>query len=74
VTARRPIAEKIMAVAGTFSALAGELEGHIELTDPRVQASLLDAATMLVMGSDTKDMGLLMTPPPSPFNGLGEDD
>jgi hypothetical protein len=48
-----------MAVAGTFNALAGELDGLIELTDPRVQVALLNASTMLVMSSDTRDMGIM---------------
>lgn len=59
----RRSAEKIMAVAGVFNALAGELEGRIELTDPRVQAALLSSATIIAMGTDTSDMGLLASTP-----------
>jgi hypothetical protein len=59
---RRPVAEKILAVAGTYSALATELEGNIDPSDPRVQAALLTTATAIAMASDTKDIGLLAQP------------
>jgi hypothetical protein len=62
MTARRPISEKIMAVAGTFNALAGELEGRIELADPRVQSALLNASALLVMSSDTKEFAVTLDP------------
>jgi hypothetical protein len=59
---RRPVAEKILAVAGTYTALATELEGNIDPSDPRVQAALLTTATAIAMASDTKDIGLLAQP------------
>jgi hypothetical protein len=63
MTARRPIAEKIMALVGTYNALMTELTGVIDLTDARVQAELINAAGLLVMSSDTRDMGIMAPAP-----------
>lgn len=65
---RRPISEKIMAVAGTFNALAGELDDRLDLTDARVQAALLSASVILAMSSDTRDMGIIGSPQPPPLD------
>ena len=51
-----------MAVAGVFNALAGELEGKIDLPDPRVQAALLMVSTDIAMRTDTRDMGIIGMP------------
>ena len=58
-----PTSEKIMAVAGVFTALAGELEDRLELTDPRVQVGLLMASVDIAMHTDTRDLGILGGPP-----------
>lgn len=58
-----PTSEKVLAVAGVFNALAGELEGRIDLPDPRVQAALLMVSTDIAMRTDTRDMGILAGPP-----------
>ena len=91
MTARRPISEKVLAVAGIVKSLVTELglnpdpvlvmmtardvgkdelrlihdsKPEIEwLIPPVVMASLIDAATRIAMGTDTRDMGLMSSPP-----------
>lgn len=58
----RITSEKVGAVVGTFLALRTELEGWIDAHDPRVQAALIESATSVAMGTDTRDMGLLAPP------------
>jgi hypothetical protein len=52
-----------MAVAGTFNALVTELDDRLLITDARVQAALLNASVIIAMASDTRDMGLIGSPP-----------
>ena len=51
--------EKVLAVAKTFLALKQELHNQIALGDPGVQATLLDVAARIAMGTDTRDLGVL---------------
>lgn len=52
--------EKVLAVAGIYKALWTELwTDPMAEIDPRVQVAMLDAATRIAMGTDTRDMGLL---------------
>lgn len=60
--------EKIMAVAGTYKALGGELgwhrtpNGFTDAERTAMNIALLDAATRIALSTDTRDMGLLGSP------------
>lgn len=71
---RRPAlpSEKIMAVAGTYKALAQELHAALDQHDVRVQVALLQSATTIAMYTDTRDLGLLAQPEPQRPTDAGE--
>lgn len=52
-------AEKVLALAGIYRALASELDDRIDDSDPRVQVALLHVSSDIAMRTETRDMGLL---------------
>lgn len=58
VGSRRPITEKIAAVTLAYRALAESLGRRVT---PEVDAALIHAATVIAMGSDTKEIATLGT-------------
>ena len=56
---KRPLAEKVAAVAAAYEALAAELPDNVFIGDEQVQAALIHAATAIGMGTETEDIGLL---------------